>query len=175
MKRLPNNYEQVLTGQQSTEGVALSNQEFTSFMSGQTAVMTEVGSAQVKQTFKSQDGKTKLFLAAFAQKGMMRLARLMNALDGVDAELLQPWRVKSMDSEDLISLFKELNNEKTRSLKEVSQIQGLNIDGEAEFEKLVPSKKVEHSDLPAESKARVAKFVRDRLISKDEERKGREA
>jgi uncharacterized protein YfkK (UPF0435 family) len=61
-------------------------------------------------------------MMAYAQKSMGRLARIMTTLDHVESNLMQPWRMKTMNSEELLDMFSELAADRNRSIKEITGI-----------------------------------------------------
>jgi hypothetical protein len=166
MKRLANSYVSLAQGEATgAREVSLTNEEFAQFMAGQRSEMSPETTEYIRKALHKGDAKLKLFLAAYTQKSITRVAKLMLALDHVEPELLAPWRVKSMSSKELIDLFSELNDEKSRMVKEVASINNLNINGEQEFDSATMAKRIA---LSPESKGKVLKFFHERIAISQE-------
>lgn len=122
-------------------------------------------STTTNQALTEHDARSKIFLAAYGQKSIKRLARVMETLDVIDDTLFEPWRLRSMATDSLIDLMSELHAEKSRSVKELVQIQEQQINVAQEIAKSQP--KDQHSGvhtLNAKERGRVLQFVEDRVM-----------
>ena len=147
----------------------IENDEFAQFVSGQRTEVSDEVRGNIKQIMVNSKAKTDLFFAAYAQKGMSRLARVMTFLDKVDGELFtQDWRLKALTTEDLLSLYKEVSADKSRSSKELIDIVE-RFDGEAGYNKVLRGKEIEStsttSKLSKTSRAKVTAFYKSKIIS----------
>lgn len=166
MKRIPMTYEVSDAGEELIPAV-IDDTEFAQFIAGKREDITPASKRKLRAALKSSDMRVSLFLAAYAQRNMGRLARLMRALDTVDREVLQEWRLKTMDNSELLSLYSELSMDRTRSVKELLDISGKPAGGRVD-----PSSFLDDSDevpegavLSKKSKLRVADFY-DRVVVK---------
>lgn len=164
MIRIPNSYgTRTIVVQNNLNCVVMDNNEIMQFMSGQKAELSKDAEERMRSAFSSQDKRTKLFLAAVAQKSMSRFARLMQAMEHVDDEVLKPWRIQSMNTNELLTLFSELNIEKNRSLKELYQINDIGLGN---VDKMIPARNP-LSNLDEESQERVRNFMRVKVVSNE--------
>ena len=119
--RIPNNYDVA----QDVDGSSLTvvdDSEFSQFITGQKEKLSPEMRKKVRAAMKDAGTKLNIFFMAVAQKNANRLARIMGALDCVDKELLQPWRVKTMNQDQLMDLYSELNVERHRSTKSLLEL-----------------------------------------------------
>ena len=126
MKRIAVNYDTpptIVSGEVGTKLTVIDDQEFTDFLTGR-QTLSEKAREKIKLAMNSTDAKIKIYLAAYAHKGMDRLANLLRVLSSVESEMFQDWRIKTMDSNTLSSFLDSLYTEKSRSIKEISDISG---------------------------------------------------
>lgn len=167
--RIPNNYDVRID--EEPVAVTVMESEFANYVSGQRDDVPEDVKKKLRSAMKKAGAKTAIFLLAYAQKNMGRLARIMGALDNVDRELLQDWRYKTMDSEMLIDLMAELSVEKHRTAQEVIAVSsrfgkagedyGAEIFGDEE-EKIQP----ELRRMSRGSRRKVVDFFNRRVVAK---------
>ncbi len=127
MQRHPKNYDTTASlFSADQEGydlpTVIDDQEFATFTSGQKSEISDEARKRIKKAMSDAGPKMNMFLMAYAQKGMSRLARVMRVLDSVDKELFQEYRLKFMPTGELLDLFGELNTEQHRSVKEIMDI-----------------------------------------------------
>ena len=169
MERQPNTYKTLAKDEQALTPEVTVKDELTKFLTGENESLSKEAETSLRQTLGVHDAKAKLFMAAYGQKSIRRLARIMEAIDRVDDELLVPWRLKTMDSEDLISLMAELSSQQSKTMKEVLTIHDMAIDATKELETI--TKTGDSSvvkELSAQSRGKVLRFMDEHVI---EERK----
>lgn len=165
MSRIPNNYEVSVDPEPASLSV-IDDHEFSQFVAGQTEQLSPAMKKKVKLAMKDASAKLNIFFMAIAQKNAHRLARVMGALDNVDKELLQGWRIKTMNTEELLELFSELNVERHRTTKGLLEMSN-------KFEGNLPSMshflddEIEESvrELPRASKKRVVDFFKQKIAT----------
>lgn len=171
MKRVPNTYAVVHnTAKEQSQTPEPASTDVSKFLTGECIDLTPAGEQDLRQTLQLQDARAKLFMAAYGQKSIRRLARLMEAIDCVDQEVMAPWRIKALDSRDLISLMAELNSEQARVLKDVTSIHNMNIDVNKALQKAAPLQ-VDSvvSSLSPQAKGRVLKFMDEKVLDENTE------
>ena len=166
MKRVPNTYITInLNKRQEEQTLEPVKDEVSKFLSGECLELSAQGEADLRATLSIHDARAKIFMAAYGQKSIRRLARLMEAIECVDNEVMAPWRIKSLDSKDLIALMAELNNEQARAVKDIGAIHDMKINADVELNRIVPRAKASIvSTLSPEAKGRVLKFMDERVL-----------
>ena len=161
MRRTPN-YAYSDSDEQCSTTI-VSNEDISQAIIGSTSVSAETRK-KVKHAMKDMDAKMNVFFMAYAQKGVHRLSRLMTAIDSVDNELLQDWRLSGMDNSELLELFSELSEEKHRSAKELLALSSKMGGRQADIDTIFPD-----SDAPKMSemsKRKITKFYNSKIIGK---------
>lgn len=163
MSRIPNNYD-VSVDPEPTSLSVVDDHEFSEFVAGQTEQLSPSMKKKVKLAMKDSSAKLNIFFMAIAQKNAHRLARVMGALDNVDKELLQNWRIKTMNTEELLDLFSELNVEKHRTTKGLLEMANKfegNLPSMNQF--LDDDQEIEIREMPKASKKRVVDFFKQKI------------
>ena len=125
IKRIPNSYytSKDIRRYESNDGLmVVDDQDFVDCVVG---TKDELPLASKQRVLKSMNGykaKMELFLAAYAQKNASRLSKILRAIDTVDGELFQEWRLRSMDGETLAKIMAGLLGEKSRLSSEIRGI-----------------------------------------------------
>jgi hypothetical protein len=172
IKRIPNRYvTDVLNIVKDSSKIpaVLENQEFAQFLTGQRNEISQETAQRIKDAMQSQNAKINLFFAAYAQKGMSRLARLMQVLDTVDTELFQAWRVNIMSNAELMDLLGELNTDRHATVKELIEISN-KFDGEKPSKNLMNDSDKEQKEinsLTPSSKKKIIDFLKKRVVKND--------
>lgn len=166
MKRLPVNYdvEVVDSGPADPNAVSvIEDLEFNQLISGSRETLSPAVRKKLKAAMQSSNAKTLIFMMAYAQKSMGRLARIMTTLDHVEHNLMQPWRMRTMNSEELLDMFSELAMDRNRSIKEVASISDrmAGKDPSADFLDEVEAEEV----LTRKSQRKVLEFFDKRVVS----------
>lgn len=160
IKRIPNHYgsSTAVLAKAAMPNIVVDNDEFASFVSG-SKELTPALQTQLNKALTQSDARLKIFLSAYMQKGMGRLVSIMQGLDKTEESLMQEWRIKCADTDTLIDLFAELNDEKHATVKELLEI--TTKFGTTVGEDQVREQPAE--DLTAESRKRVIRFFKDKV------------
>lgn len=124
MKRIAINYDVVQEEHPVVVSSVIDDSEFAHFIAGKQGDLSATAKKRLRTTLRSADARVSLFLAAYAQKNMDRLARLMRSFDSVDKEIIQEWRLKTMDTGELLDLYTALSADRSRSVRELLDISG---------------------------------------------------
>lgn len=162
MRRTPN-YAYAHDKGQHTDALVVSTDDITQAVMGDKRVSVDVRK-KVKHAMKDMDAKMNVFFMAYAQKGAHRLSRLMSAIDSVDNELLQDWRLSGMDNSDLLELFSELSEEKHRTAKELLALSGKMGGKQVDVDTVFPDND-EHK-ISEISKRKITKFFNSKIVGK---------
>jgi hypothetical protein len=125
-KRIPNSYntsKEIRRYEVEHESLmVMDDQNFVDCVIGRKDELSLATKQRIIKSMRSYKAKMEIFLAAYAQKNANRLSRVLKAMDSVDKELFQDWRLRTMDGETLAKLLGDLIGEKSRLAMEIAKI-----------------------------------------------------
>jgi hypothetical protein len=147
-KRIPNSYntsKEIRRYEAENESLmVMDDQDFVECVIGTKDELSLETKQRVLKSMRGYKAKMEIFLAAYAQKNASRLSKVLQAMETVDKELFQEWRLRTMDGETLAKLLGDLIGEKSRlaseivkimdrfSLKEIPSLDNLEVPDEQE-------------------------------------------